>query len=133
MLIQKTIRPGMIKQQILSMPMMKELQNSRKNLVILNSKKLCPKVLCLSGWGQKFDSLQSIFDPIFFAQSFDYSRLNSVESFFSVSEKKILQPKLLVLLATPFQMVKDSRVQASMATASFNEFYKSFSQAPKQA
>jgi len=139
------------------MPMMKELQNSRKNLVILNSKKLCPKVLCLSGWGQKFDSLQSIFDPIFFAQSFDYSRLNSVESFFSeiekqnfnpeilvgwslggqlairLIEKKILQPKLLVLLATPFQMVKDSRVQAGMATATFNEFYKSFSQAPKQA
>ena len=136
--------------------MTKEWQNSKRNLAILASK----KILLLSGWGQKFDSLESSFDPIFFAQnqviSFDYSRFDSVEKFFAainsqnfnpeivmgwslggqlavrLIEKKILQPQLLILLAPPFQMVKDSRIQAAMSQTTFDEFYKNFAQAPSK-
>lgn len=116
--------------------------------------------LCLSGWGQKFDSLEFIFSdevfgPSFFCSSFDYSKLDSVEKFFDeiakeknpdillgwslggqlalrAIAKKILTPKLLVLIAPPFQMIKDSRIQAGMAPTTFDEFYKNFSQAPTQ-
>ncbi|MBU6140947.1 MAG: alpha/beta hydrolase [Proteobacteria bacterium] len=114
------------------------------------------KALCLSGWGQKSDSLEFIFSESFFVSSFDYSRFDSVENFFSeieaqkinpeilvgwslggqlairLIEKKILQPKLLILLAPPFQMIKDARIQAGMAKATFDEFYKNFSTAPTQ-
>jgi len=133
-------------------------------------------VLCISGWGQKFDSLESIFDPNFFCppdkeggwtqsrqevarhdlKSLDYSAFNDVEKFFSsvqsqnlnpeiligwslggqfairLIEKKILAPKLLILLAPPFQMIKDSRIQAGMAKTTFDEFYKNFTTAPDQ-
>ena len=118
---------------------------------------LSKKILCLSGWGQKFDSLEQVFSESFFVSSFDYSRLNGVEEFFTeiesqklnpdiligwslggqlairLIERKILQPKLLILLAPPFQMVKDSRIQAGMAKATFDEFYQNFSAAPTQA
>jgi pimeloyl-[acyl-carrier protein] methyl ester esterase len=129
---------------------MKEWRNSRKNLVISNSK----KIHCLSGWGQKFDSLENIFSESFFVSSFDYSKLSCVADFFSalelqktnpevlvgwslggqlairLIEKKILQPKLLILIAPPFQMIKNSRVQAGMSPKTFDEFYKNFSLAP---
>ncbi len=116
-------------------------------------------ILCLSGWGQKFDSLEkifseSVFDP-FFVSSFDYSCLNSVEDFLTeiaakknpeilvgwslggqlairTIEKKILRPKLLVLFAPPFQMIKDARIQAGMAPKTFTEFYENFAKAPNQ-
>jgi pimeloyl-ACP methyl ester carboxylesterase len=130
-------------------------------LAILISKQIiCPEILCLSGWGQKFDSLESIFDPIFFAQnqvsSFDYSKSDDVSKFFDeiksqkldpkiiigwslggqlavrLIEKNILKPKLLILLAPPFQMVKDSRIGAGMAKHTFDEFYKNFANAPTQ-
>ena len=45
---------------------------------------------------------------------------------------EILQPKFLILLAPPFQMVKDSRIQAGMAKATFDEFYQNFSAASCQ-
>lgn len=116
------------------------------------------KIICLSGWGQKFDSLESIFDPIFFPEiqisSFNYSNLFSVENFFSeiakkscdiligwslggqlairAIEKNLLKPKLLILLAPPFQMVKDSRIFAGMAKNTFDEFYNNFSKAPSK-
>jgi len=132
------------------MPTTKEWRNSNRNLVISN----CRRTLCLSGWGQKFDSLKDIFSESFFVQNFDYSKLDSVENFFAeiesqkinpeiligwslggqlairLIEKKILQPKLLILLAPPFQMIKDSRVQAGMAQKTFDEFYQNFSAAP---
>jgi len=117
------------------------------------------KIICLSGWGQKFDSLESIFDPIFFGQnlvkSIDYSKMNSLEEFFEEAakvenpdilvgwslggqlalraiEKEILKPKLLVLLAPPFQMVKDSKIRSGMAKKTFDEFYNNFANAPTQ-
>jgi len=121
---------------------------------------LSKKILCLSGWGQKFDSLEiifneSIFDP-FFVSSENYSTFDSTEKFFAdiasknlnpeivigwslggqlairLIEKKILSPKLLILLAPPFQMVKDERIQAAMPKDVFDEFYKNFSTAPSK-
>jgi len=118
---------------------------------------LSKKILCLSGWGQKFDSLEQAFSESFFVSSFDYLSLSGVEEFFAkiksqklnpdilvgwslggqlairLIERKILQPKLLILLAPPFQMVKDSRIQAGMAKSAFEEFYQNFSAAPTQA
>lgn len=112
------------------------------------------KILCLSGWGQKFDSLEHVFSESFFVSSFNYSTLNSVDDFFvefaskkfdaevlvgwslggqlalRLVEKKIIQPKLLILIAPPFQMIKDSRVQAGMAPKTFDEFYNNFASAP---
>lgn len=114
------------------------------------------KILCLSGWGQKFDSLEPVFSESFFVSSFDYSGLSSVEKFFTeiesqklnpdilvgwslggqlairLIERKILQPKLLILLAPPFQMIKDPRIQAGMTKTTFDEFYQNFSAAPTQ-
>jgi pimeloyl-ACP methyl ester carboxylesterase len=112
----------------------------------------------LSGWGQKFDSLEKIFqnqvfDP-FFVSSLNYSAFDSVEKFFAevetrnenpeivigwslggqlairLIEKKILTPKLLILIAPPFQMVKDSRIQAGMSPETYAEFYRNFADAP---
>lgn len=116
------------------------------------------QILCLSGWGQKFDSLEFIFkesnfDP-FFVSSLDYSGFDGVEKFFSfvksekfspeilvgwslggqlairLIEQRILNPKLLVLIAPPFQMIKDSRVQAGMSMNTFKEFRENFVSAP---
>ncbi len=123
----------------------------------LNSK----EALCLSGWGQKFDSLEHIFSESFFSSKFrvksiDYSSLRSAEEFFEevdkkkinpeilvgwslggqlairLIEKKILQPKLLILIAPPFQMIKDSRIQAGMSKKTFDDFYRNFAMAPTQ-
>ena len=93
---------------------------------------MAKNILCLSGWGQKFDSLESIFDPIFFARSLNYSKFNDVQKFFTsieqqklnteilvgwslggqlairLIEKQILQPKLLILIAPPFKWLKTS-------------------------
>ncbi len=121
------------------------------------------KLLCFSGWGQKFDSLEfifrdSIFDPIFFDQisSFDYSALLDVEEFFAeiksqnlnsdvivgwslggqlalrLIEKKILNPKLLILIAPPFQMVKSEKITAAMTQNTFSEFRANLVKAPTQ-
>ncbi len=121
-------------------------------------KKSPRQIICLSGWGQKFNSLEAIFSELnfdpFFVSSLNYSSTNSVEEFFSnvveqnlnpeivigwslggqlairLIEKKILSPKLLILIAPPFQMVKDSRIQAGMSQNTFAEFYKNFADAP---
>ncbi len=139
------------------------------------------QILCLSGWGQKFDSLEfifndQIFDP-FFVESLDYSRFGKVEEFFDfveakenshvksesvevevpdflkdgsqkfnpeilvgwslggqlavrLIEKKILKPKLLILIAPPFQLVKDARIHAGMGPAAFKKFRDDFTSAP---
>jgi len=124
------------------------------------SKKNSRPIFCLTGWGQKFDSLENIFsesffDP-FFVSSFDYFAFDNVEKLFAkiaaqklnpeiligwslggqlamrLIEKKILNPKLLILIAPPFQMLKDSRVHAAMSQNSFDEFYGNFVKAPTQ-
>jgi pimeloyl-[acyl-carrier protein] methyl ester esterase len=112
--------------------------------------------LCLSGWGQKFDSLESSFSESFFVSSLPHSQFSSLENFFDFTskqqfqpdviigwslggqlairliEQEILKPKLLILIAPPFQMIKDSRIQAGMSEKTFSEFYKNFISAPNQ-
>lgn len=120
------------------------------------------KVFCLSGWGQKFDSLEFIFreanfDPIFFdVSSCDYSAFLDVADFFSAIRaknlspdvmvgwslggqlalrlivQKILKPKLLILIAPPFQMVKSERITAAMTQSTFAEFRANLIKAPTQ-
>lgn|GEM_PF-515299 len=118
------------------------------------------KILCLSGWGQKFDSLEFIFEESnfapFFVSSIDYSALTKTEEFFSLVksqnlnpeiligwslggqlairliEQKILTPKLLILIAPPFQMVKDEKITAAMTQNTFSEFRKNLVKAPSQ-
>jgi len=149
------------------------------------------QILCISGWGQKFDSLEfifndQVFDP-FFVSSLDYSRFDDVEKFFDfvreqngfgkenkkddlenlrlknfygdknslnvdvkfqheivigwslggqlavrLIEKQILKPKLLILIAPPFQLVKDARIQAGMGQEAFKKFHDNFASAPDQ-
>jgi len=115
-------------------------------------------ILCLSGWGQKFDSLEKIFhnqifDP-FFVSSLNYTAFDSVENFFAdvdaqklnpdvlvgwslggqlairLIEKKILTPKLLILIAPPFQMIKTPAIQAGMSKETYDKFHSNFTAAP---
>ncbi len=117
-------------------------------------------VNCLSGWGQKSDSLEIIFDGIgdcYSISSLDYLQFQNVEDFFlstkiksfkpeivigwslggqialRLIEKKILSPQLLILISTPFQMIKDRMIQSGMSKNVFEEFYKNFSAAPSNA
>ena len=121
------------------------------------------EVICISGWGQKFDSLEFIFressfDSIFFGQisSLDYSATNDVQKFLTdvksqnlnpdiligwslggqlvlrLIEQKILNPKLLILIAPPFQMVKSEKIMAAMAQNTFAEFRANLVKAPTQ-
>lgn len=118
------------------------------------------QILCLSGWGQKFDSLEFIFkessfDP-FFISSLDYSSFDDVEKFLSFVKSqnlnsdilvgwslggqlairlitaKILKPKLLVLIAPPFQMIKDANVYVAMSQKTFKEFRSNFINSPNK-
>ena len=62
--------------------------------------KKAKQILCLSGWGQKFDSLEVIFkesnfDP-FFVSSFDYSATKSGEDFFDAISSQNLNPEILI-------------------------------------
>lgn len=120
-----------------------------------------PNYLCLSGWGQKFDSLNIIFDCLEFSKSdifhLDYSALNSfkdlcnfVRSHHQDLQKfdtvvgwslggqlscrlianKIISPKKLILIAPPFQFVKDGRINAAMPQSSYLKFMQDFKDCP---
>jgi len=119
------------------------------------------KILCLSGWGQKYDSLNIIFrNPIFdpfFIEHCNYTKFNKIDEFFDsikkqkpnfdivvgwslggqlalrLIEQEILKPKLLFLIAPPFQMVKDKKIQTAMSPKTFEEFYNSFCASPNIA
>jgi pimeloyl-[acyl-carrier protein] methyl ester esterase len=114
-------------------------------------------ILCISGWGQNFKSLETSFSENIL-QKFNISSLNysSFEGFLKLKDSynfppnpdvvigwslggqialrliqnKIFTPKLLVLIAPPFQMVKDSRIQAGMSLKTYNDFFNNLSQAP---
>lgn len=119
------------------------------------------QIICLSGWGQKYDSLEFMFLRSEFADfeviSLDYSLFDSVERFFAYVESLDLRPELIVgwslggqlalrlvkegilrpkkgcvLLAPPFQMVKDARIQAAMVREVYDEFYANFKAAPSK-
>ncbi|MBL6664327.1 MAG: alpha/beta hydrolase [Rickettsiales bacterium] len=98
------------------------------------------------------------FDPSFFAQNpiihFDYTKFNNTQDFFKeikfqnlnpkmvigwslggqlairLIEKKIITPKTLILIAPPFQMVKDKKISTAMSKKTYEEFYQSFSTSP---
>lgn len=119
------------------------------------------KILCLPGWGQNYRCLEDVVADVKFSNfstaSFDYSRFDKVADFFDfvkaqnlqpeiligwslggqlairLIEQKILLPKLLVLLAPPFQMVKNAAIQSGMSQKSFTEFYQNFVSSPTQA
>lgn len=120
------------------------------------------KILCFSGWGQKYDSLQPIFADKSFSdlevESFDYSKYYGFDDFLSritekninnsldcdylmgwslggqiclkLIEKGLVKPKKLILIAPPFQMVKDERIKAGMAKSVYSQFYEGFKSSP---
>ena len=114
-------------------------------------------ILCFSGWGQNFKSLERCFlESIlenFKVSSVDYLRFAGyidLKSSLTPSsnpdiiigwslggqialrliQDKIFNPKLLVLIAPPFQMVKDARIHAGMSLKTYNDFFNNLSQAP---
>lgn len=129
------------------------------------------KILCFTGWGQKYDSLEFIFKNSFEDNFFDSGFIKNISSFnYTAShnfldlinhikshnnfdifqpdviigwslggqiavrliEKKILSPKLLILISPPFQFVKNNKIQAAMSQKTFSEFYQNFSSSPNQ-
>jgi pimeloyl-[acyl-carrier protein] methyl ester esterase len=114
-------------------------------------------ILCLSGWGQNYKSLEASFSENIL-EKFNISSLNYSlsEGFLKFKDSykfpanpevimgwslggqialrliqhKIFTPKLLVLIAPPFQMVKDARIQAGMSIKTYNEFFDNLSKAP---
>lgn len=116
-------------------------------------------ILCLSGWGQKFDSLQKIFDTKNFSNlkvtHFDYLKHFTFENcLFEISKnffhskilvgwslggqiallatcRKILNPKLLILISPPFQMVKDDHIKVAMSIETFQKFFDNFCRVPE--
>ena len=113
-------------------------------------------ILCLSGWGQNFKSLESSFSENIL-EKFEISSLNyssfagfsNLKDFcqfppnpdvivgwslggqiaLRLTQNKIFNPKLLVLIASPFQMVKDDRICAGMSLKTYHDFFNNFSQA----
>lgn len=118
------------------------------------------QIVCISGWGQKSDSLEFIFNSSKFANSeiisLDYSAFNSLKDFFAhiksltlnpklvigwslggqlalrIISEKIFSPKSLTLIAPPFQMVKNEKISAAMSKKTFCEFYENFKSAPNE-
>lgn len=118
-------------------------------------------ILCFSGWGQKHDSLSSIFDnevtSTFDIQHYNYTKhlnltnflqyfQNHLENYNEVeclvgwslggqlatflAAKQIIKVKKLILIAPPFQFVKDQRINAAMPQKSYLDFYNNFTNSP---
>jgi len=114
-------------------------------------------ITCLSGWGQSFNSIEDSFcqeiRQKYLINSLNYSNYSSFSAFseslntdidphvlvgwslggqlaLRLIFKKIFNPKILILIAPPFQMIKDERVQAGMSQKTFNEFYNNLKTAP---
>ena len=117
------------------------------------------QVFCLSGWAQKHDSLDILFSQDrdqFEIIHFDYSKIENIENFFDkisglninpevivgwslggqlscrIVDRKVLKPKYLILISTPFQFVKSSRISVAMSQKSFRKFYDDFVSIPKK-
>lgn len=118
------------------------------------------KIICLSGWGQNFDSLSKIFKNKMF-ENFqiiyhDYLKFCDFESFLLDFRKKffsddiecilgwslggqiacrlissdVINPKKLILIASPFQFVKNKNISAGMPQGKFDEFLSNFKNSP---
>ncbi len=108
------------------------------------------QIICLSGWGQSFDSLEfCLNDDIKKSHnivSLDYLKFPSFNDFVAsiklnfdpiaiigwslggqlalrLCELKIFDPQILFLIAPPFQMVKDEKIQAGMSSKVYHQFY----------
>lgn len=115
------------------------------------------RVLCLSGWAQNPTSLELIFSKSnqnLEIINFDYSKYNQIDDlFFALKNSKInpdiicgwslggqlairliankiFNPKLLILIAPPFQFVKSSKISAAMPESAFFEFRNNFAKSP---
>ncbi len=114
-------------------------------------------IFCFSGWAQYYQGLEFLFQQknchLF---SFNYSAFSSYQQFLDNTNfsnnypeiivgwslggqialrliaSKILQPKFLVLLAPPFQMVKDDNISAGMSIETAKNFYQNFAISPLQ-
>ena len=112
-------------------------------------------IFCFSGWAQHYQGLELLFQQkncqLF---SFNYSSFNSYQQFLEninfpsnhpqivigwslggqialrLIASKILQPKFLVLLAPPFQMVKNINISAGMPPETAKTFYENFAKSP---
>jgi len=114
-------------------------------------------VLCLSGWAQKPDSLNLLFDQNQFNLfNFDYSNFANITDFFKGIKEAKLKPEIiigwslggqlacrliarqfffpqkLILIAAPFEFVKSARIPAAMPKRSFDEFYANFKNNPNK-
>ena len=112
-----------------------------------------PSIFSLAGWAQKPNSLEPLFLNLpspYKITNFDYSQFSDTQKCFSAIENlainpnivigwslggqiaarlianKILTPKLLILIATPFQFVKSEQIAAAMPRSSFEMFRDNF-------
>lgn len=115
------------------------------------------QIICLSGWGQSYNSLElSLCEEIKSHNqiiSIDYSKFNCFKDFsdsiiknynpfaiigwslggqlaLRLCELGIFSPKILFLIAPPFQLVKDEKIHAGMSIKIYQEFYNNFKNAP---
>jgi esterase/lipase len=115
------------------------------------------KVLCMSGWAQKPSSLSNLLQNKYDKSDildFDYSVFANIDDFYKnildnelnpevavgwslggqllcrLIEKKIIRPKLLILISTPFQFVKSAKIPAAMPRKSFDKFHHDFVSKP---
>jgi pimeloyl-ACP methyl ester carboxylesterase len=111
------------------------------------------KIVSLSGWAQNPNSLDHLFSnhPLHHQIiNFDYSQFSNVGDCFDqitqlpknhdvvigwslggqiatrLIANKIINPKLLILIATPFQFVKSKQIAAAMPKKSFEIFEENF-------
>jgi len=108
-------------------------------------------IFCLSGWGQKFDSIESFISPKISdyhqINSLDYSIYSGYENFVNnaiipkkpdimigwslggqialrLCEQNLVIPKKLILIAPPFQLVKNQKIEVGMTEKLYEEFLK---------
>lgn len=109
------------------------------------------KIITLSGWGQKHDSLAAIAPD---AQHIDYSKYGHIEELFDdikgskcdvligwslggqiairAIEAGVIEAEHLILIATPFQFISDKTIKCGMEQDSFYDFETDFVLDPKR-
>jgi pimeloyl-ACP methyl ester carboxylesterase len=119
----------------------------------MDQPKILSNIFSLAGWAQKPNSLDPLFSSLSSPHkiiNFDYTRFSNVKDCFNEVENlstnpdivigwslggqiaarlianKILTPKLLILIAAPFQFVKSEQIAAAMPKASFEIFRDNF-------
>ena len=113
------------------------------------------KITVISGFGQEPDTLKNVFNNKYvvalnYLETKNFNDLlardlraydNEVVIGWSLGgqvairliEKQILKPKLLILIATPFQFVQDDKNNVGMSKELFNQFQNVLDENPEQA